>query len=244
MKLHVTLILFLLMISRPLFAAQAIVLCYHTFLGKPAVYTDFSISEFNSHIKTLKNAGFTFVTWSQIAKRQITGTKNVLIVIDDGNRSTYWAYQQVLKPLKIKPMLAIYPGIIGSRRFALTWEHLLEMHKDGCELASHGYFHQYFSEKYAQSHPKDFHNEIVLSQKILAEKSGKPITLMVYPFGVTSNAAIQLMKHSGYQYAFSLRQKPLTPAEIQAHPYDLPRWMMTRSGASGILKKVIQGSFS
>jgi peptidoglycan/xylan/chitin deacetylase (PgdA/CDA1 family) len=127
------------------------ILCYHTFLGKPQIQTDFSISEFQQHITLLRQKKYTFVQWRDILKNNITGTKNILIMIDDGNVSTYKAYQAALKPFQIKPVLAIYPGIINSRKFALTWAQLQEMRGDGCEIASHGYFHMYLTTKFAQN---------------------------------------------------------------------------------------------
>ena len=55
---------------------------------------------------------------------RITGTKNVLVTIDDGNRSVYEAFQKVFKPNGIRPLLAIYPNIIDKKKYALTWDQL------------------------------------------------------------------------------------------------------------------------
>ena len=40
----------------------------------------------------------------------------MLCCIDDGNRSVGRAYREVLAPMGIKPLLAIYPNIIGRRK--------------------------------------------------------------------------------------------------------------------------------
>ena len=59
------------------------------------------------------------------------GDRNIMISIDDRNQTVYRAYHDVLKPLHIRPLLAIYPNIIGKRKYALTWEQLRELAADG-----------------------------------------------------------------------------------------------------------------
>ncbi len=219
-------------------ANQVTILCYHTFLGKPSVYTDFSISEFRSHIDVLRKNGYQFVQWKDVVGNRIKGDHNILVIIDDGHRTAMDAYTQVLKPLGIKPMLAIYPGITGSRSFALKWGTLIQMQKEGCEVASHGYFHEFFTEKFYRDHPDRFKDEFFKSKKTLESHLSVPITSIVYPFGVTSDIAKKTLKDAGYAYAFSLRQASLSTPIAAAELLDLPRYMMTRSGAQGILKKL------
>ncbi len=221
-------------------ANQVTILCYHTFLGKPSVYTDFSISEFKSHVQILKDSGYRFVQWKDVVANKITGTRNILLIIDDGHRTTVDAYNQVLKPLGIKPMLAVYPGITGSRSFAMKWESLIQLQKDGCEVASHGYFHEFFTEKFYKEHPDRFKDEFFKSKKILEARLNVPVTSIVYPFGLTSPIAKETLKAAGFTYAFSLRQAPLSTPISSAELLDLPRYMMTRSGAKEILKMLSQ----
>ena len=221
-------------------AAQSVtVLCYHTFLGHPRLETDFSIPEFSNHIQLLQAKGYRFVTFDAMTKGQITGSRNVLLVIDDGNRSAYEAYQQVLRPQRIPVMFAIYPGIIGSRRFAMTWEQLQSAVDNGAEVASHGYFHEFLSEAFKAKRPQDFENEVRLSQRRLSQKLGRPIQLYVYPFGVFSVSGKQLLKASGYRYAMTIQPGPtLIPLSRNPNPLQLPRIMITRSNAQGVLGRL------
>lgn len=234
------LLTFLLWFARATFAGSAYILCYHTFLSKPQFSTDFSISEFRSQIQELQSAGFKFVQWKDIVQNKIKGKKNILVVIDDGNISTFPAYTQVLKPLGIKPMVALYPGIIGSRKFALTWEQVKSMQADGLEIASHGYFHMYFSQKYHDSNPKEFKDEIFLSKKILSDHLGQPIHEIVYPFGVSSEVAKQMIHEAGYLYAFSLRQAALVTPVSPGEALDIPRFMITRGEKRAIFEQIIK----
>ncbi|HOD16721.1 MAG TPA: hypothetical protein PKI31_18525, partial [Spirochaetota bacterium] len=96
--------------AAPAIAARASVsvLCYHTFLDKKKMdpYC-FTVGELSSHIAQLKKQGFRFVSIGDVVSGRITGTNNVLVTIDDGNRSVYEAFQKVFKPNGIRPLLGI-----------------------------------------------------------------------------------------------------------------------------------------
>ena len=219
------------------------ILCYHTFLGKPKIYTDFSISEFKNHIQFLKKNHVNFIQFSDLLHHNFSGDKNVLLVIDDGNISTLQAYQSVLKPLQIKPLLALYPGVINSRKFALTWDQVNQMKTDGCEIASHGFFHEFLTEKFAKAHPDRFRDEFYRSKKDLESHTGLAIHWFVYPFGITSNAAVSTLKQAGYQYAFTIESRPLKGPLSAYNSYLIPRFMITRQTAKQVLQTIAQTPF-
>ncbi|MGE4170150.1 MAG: polysaccharide deacetylase family protein [Candidatus Margulisiibacteriota bacterium] len=232
------LILILLMMATKLQAAgsEVQVLCYHTFLGKPKIYTDFSVQEFKQHLDLLKQKQFKFVSWPQMVAGQVTGTRNILIVIDDGNRSAFSAYEQVLKPAGIQAVFAVYPGIINRVRFALTWDQVLALQAGGQTLVSHGYFHEYLTDAFKEKFPQRFDDEVLRSKRELEAHGVKPVTVYVYPFGVVSDSGKAALKEAGYRYGFSLAAgKVRLPLSKNADAFDLPRVMMTRSIANGFL---------
>jgi peptidoglycan/xylan/chitin deacetylase (PgdA/CDA1 family) len=237
----------LYVVSRPLFSApltkpftaKAYVLCYHTFLGKPKVFTDFSISEFSSHIQLLRSNGFSFITLKQLKQKQYSGNKNIVLIIDDGNKTAYQAYKIVLKPLGIKPVFAIYPNVISKAKYAMTWGQLKEVVQEGCEIGSHGFYHLYLKSKFYQEDPKGFEKEIVYSKKVLEKELGISVQDFIYPFGVKSPEAVSLLKSTGYAYAYSLKVKPVE-MDTEDH-FDMPRYMLTRSMATSILQTITKG---
>src|SRR4030042_1614763 len=81
------------------------VLCYHAFLDDRKIY-NFSIEELREHIDFFKSRGYRFVKFSDIINKNISGNKNILITVDDGNRTVYDAYYSVFKKNNIKPVLA------------------------------------------------------------------------------------------------------------------------------------------
>jgi peptidoglycan/xylan/chitin deacetylase (PgdA/CDA1 family) len=205
-------------------------LCYHSFLGKDKIPTDVSIHELKDQFDYLKKSGFQFVTLSQIEKGLIKGHKNVLITIDDGNHSILEANEKVFKPMGIKPLLGIYPNIIGKKDYALNWKELKKLSDEGVGIASHGYYHLLLNDKLYNSDKKAFINEIFKSKKMLCEKLGRNVDTFIYPSGVRSVPAKKLLKEAGYKYAFTIVWGQVNlPLNSNVDPYELHRYMISRN---------------
>ncbi|HOP63161.1 MAG TPA: polysaccharide deacetylase family protein [Spirochaetota bacterium] len=213
------------------------ILCYHAFLERKDPYS-FSKDQLREQLQRLKNKGFTFITFEDLINNRVQGTNNILITIDDGNKSVYDAYYSVMKPMGIKPVLGIYPAIIGRMHYALSWEELKKLANDGCYIASHGYHHMYLSTKYYKKEPKNFLKEIYYSKKVLERKLGRRIELMVYPFGVFSDIAISELKKAGYKYGMSLKHgicfSPVPDG------FEIPRYMLTKPNQKGLISLFIR----
>ena len=208
------------------------VLCYHSFLDKKKMDPFcFTIPELTSQLMQLKKEGFRFVTADDVIGGRITGTKNVLVTVDDGNRSVYDAYQKVFRPMGIRPVLAIYPNIIDRKKYALTWDQLTELANNGCDIAAHGFFHLKINQKLQDSNPKYFHMEIFKSKEVLEEKLKRRVTIFIYPFGLKTDVAVAALKEAGYRYGFTIKMGriDLPLAAGGDRLYGLPRYMVTRT---------------
>jgi len=237
---------FLLCLTCPANAAppaKVCVLVYHSFLGKPSLNRDVALPELARQLDELKTKGFCFVSYADLQAGRVSGAKNILISIDDGNASVWPAYQQVFKPRGIKPLLAIYPAIIGKKPYALTWEQLRTLSKSGCAIASHGYYHGKLDEAFFTRHPKDFSDEVNLSKKMLEQELGVRVTAFVCPFGVTSAPLRQQLKQAGYQQAFVLTWGPVqVPLKLNAKPYELGRYMYSDRNFAMLLGAIERAS--
>ena len=216
----------------PSYSKGVYILCYHAFLERKDPYS-FTNDQFRDQLQRLKNSGFTFVSFEDVKNDRITGNKNILISIDDGNHTVYQAYYSIMKPMGIKPLLGIYPAIISRMKYAMTWEQVKELADDGCYIASHGYHHMFLSTKYYNEDQISFKKEIYLSKKILEEKLNRKIDTMIYPFGVNSDIAISELKNAGYTYGMTIEPKgtslPITD-NFQIH-----RYLMTKPGQKGVI---------
>lgn len=213
------------------------VLCYHAIKEKKDPYS-LSPETFKKNIEQLQQSGFTFITFDDVKNGRIKGNKNILVTIDDGNESVWDAYYRIMKPAGIKPVLGIYPAIIGKRKYVMTWEQVAKLKDEGCYIAAHGYNHMFLSSKYYKEDIVQFKKEIYLSKKVLEQKLGITIDAMVYPFGVHSDESLAMMKDAGYRYGFTLDQKKVRiPIEDGFH---IPRYMMTKPAYKGIMAHLIK----
>ncbi len=212
------------------------VLCYHGFVDKKNVDLYFSIDELKSHIKWLKDRGFRFIGAEDFAAGRFQGQNNVLVTIDDGNKSVYAAWEQVFRPNGIRPVLAIFPNIIGRKPYALTWDQVKRLSDAGCTIAAHGYYHEYVNQKLYDKRRKDFLNEIYGSKQTLEEKTGKKVDIFIYPFGVKSPITVKTLRDAGYRFAFTIHQGGIEfPIKGRYNPLELPRYMMAKSNAKSLL---------
>ncbi|MDR3238312.1 MAG: polysaccharide deacetylase family protein [Spirochaetia bacterium] len=206
------------------------ILNYHTFMGSKNAYS-FSLEELKTQCEELMAEGFTFIAFDDFKKGAFHGSKNILLTIDDGHRTGYDACKKVLLPLGIKPLLAVYPAVIGKKKFALTWEQLKELLDDGCSVASHGYHHNFCDEAAMKKDAQSVEKEIVKSKAVLEEKLGRRIETFVYPFGVYSNSTIEALKKAGYSYGMTIKGGSAFIGGSMAD-YELPRYILTRSKTS------------
>lgn len=221
-------VLLLLFIVSPLYAQSTVcALVYHTFMGKNIRY-DISLDEFRKQLLELKACGFTFVTFHEIKNGQVKGNKNILVTIDDGHRTVLDAYYSVLKPMGIKPLLGINTFIMGKKPYVLTWDELKQLSREGCYIASHGYFHLFINDKLYKTNYRYFKLEIFESKKMLEEKLCTPIDTFIYPFGVVSDIGKKALIEAGYSYAFTIKWGN-TSLPITSNKLEIPRYMYNQN---------------
>ncbi len=214
------------------------VLCYHGFQTDKNRFS-FLLTELKSQLDFFRKRGFRFVTFSDIDSGNFSGNRNILITVDDGNRSVYDAYYHVFRPMKIKPVLAIYPAVTGREKYALTWKQLRRLSDDGCEVAAHGYSHRYLNSRLYRKERRAFEREISTSRKLLERKLGRSVDIFVYPYGVKSPEAVKALKKAGYRYAFTINSGTMFLKSARGDSvYDLPRYMITRGTRRLILDRI------
>lgn len=229
----------LVALSAPSYSKGVYVLCYHAFVDRKDPYS-VRMETFKEQLRELKKNGFTFVTFEDVTNNRVNGNKNILVTIDDGNKSVYEAYFSVMKPLGIKPVLGIYPAIISNRKYAMNWDEVKKLYNEGCYIASHGYHHMYLSEKYFKQDRAGFMKEIYQSKKVLEAKLGCKIDTMLYPFGVYSEIAISELKNAGYRYGFSI--EPKMASVPFADNFHINRYMITKPAGKGIIARITKNA--
>lgn len=228
---YISIALSLFLTVTPLFAANKVyVLVYHTFMGKKIKY-DIAIQEFQRQLLELRSHGFSFISFTDIKSGNASGDKNILITIDDGHRTILDAYYSVLKPLGIKPLLGINTFLIGKKPYVLTWKELQQLTKEGCSIASHGYFHLFINDELYNKNYRYFKLEVFESKKMLEEKLGITVDTFVYPFGVVTNIGKQALTQAGYTYAFTIKWGSVT-LPLSRNNLEISRYMYQNNWSS------------
>jgi peptidoglycan/xylan/chitin deacetylase (PgdA/CDA1 family) len=209
------------------------ILCYHTFLGRTQFSYDFTPDEFRLQMETLHNSGYRFISGEELMNRQIEGSRNILITIDDGNHSVK-KIEPVLDALQIKPVLFIYPAVISRKKYALSWGDLRRMKRKGYTIGAHGYYHLHLIETLYDTRPEVFQNEIVKPFSILEQMMFEKPRFFAYPYGAYSGITRQTLQAAGYRYGFALTDKPFDLPETDV--YAIPRYLMTRASWKKLIR--------
>lgn len=208
---------------------RAFVLCWHTFLGKPSLDTDFSLAELASQVDSLLALGYRFIGLEDLLFGRFSGGKNLVATIDDGHRTVSDAASKVFAARGIAPALFIFPAVIGKSDQYLDPARLAALRDEGSLIGSHGYYHLYLTETLFKRERAVFDKEVYASKSKVEELSGFPAYAFAYPFGTISEVTKVEVARAGY--AFGLAVKPgFVYADARLNdPYDLPRTVVTRA---------------
>ncbi len=156
---------------------------------------------FIKQIETLKNAGYTFVTMSELidmfdGKKELP-QKLIAITFDDGYRDFYTDVFPILKKYNVKVTAYIVSGFLDRLNYLFT-PHLKEIVKSGLvEIGAHTVHH--YSLRGLNFEVAKY--EIEESKKELETILGNPIVSFAYPDGSFDEQAIQLVENAGFKSA-------------------------------------------
>ncbi len=220
-----------------------VVLCYHSFQGRKTEY-DIAPDVFEKQMNEVLSLGYRFVKTEDVLADRVSGNKNVLVSIDDGNKSVADIYDRVLRKHDIKPLLFIYPNIIGraSVPYAMSNEQLSRYLREGATLGAHGYYHLFLNEKQYNKDKKGFLKEIYDSRDTLESRFGRRAEVFAYPFGVYSDLARDEIRKAGYRYSFTIVAGTVVlPLSKNPDPYKLNRFLVTKSSWKNVRAAMEKG---
>lgn len=156
---------------------------------------------FDLEVKTLKDAGYTFITMSDLADalddKKDLPPKPVVLAFDDGYRDFYTDVFPILKKYQVKATAFIVPNFLNKPNNMDTWM-LKEIAGSGLvEIGAHTMDHTYL----AKSPLKKVEYEVEQSKKNLEKLLGIKVISFAYPYGAFDNAAIDVVKKAGFKSA-------------------------------------------
>ena len=217
------------------FENRALVLAWHTFLGKPQFDTDFSMAEFADQLDAIRALGYSFPTVADYLSGNIRGRRNVIVTIDDGNHSVPAAVEKILLPRGIVPTLFVYPAVLGTTSFSMTDAQLAALVAQGVPVGAHGYHHLRVTEALYRESPSDFLDEIFKSKARSEALSKSSILAYAYPYGAFSPRTMEEVAKAGFAAGFAVRPGFVFADKGLDQAYDLPRLVVLRSTWKEIL---------
>lgn len=158
---------------------------------------------FDQQIKTLKDAGYTFITPREIPK-YFSGLKKipvkpVILSFDDGYKDFYTDVFPVLKKYNVRAVAYIVPGFLDKPNNLATWQ-LKEIAKSGLvEIGAHTMYHSFLK----GMDEKEAKLTIEQSKTYLEKNLGIKIVSFAYPYGAFDLKTAQIVKKLGFKTALS-----------------------------------------
>jgi peptidoglycan/xylan/chitin deacetylase (PgdA/CDA1 family) len=227
------------------------ILLYHRF--GPAVADSMTVttSVFESHLKYLKNNGYTVIPLRRLVDYYLgkgfpPPLRSVVIVSDDGHKSVYTDMFPLIKEYRIPVTLFLYPSAISNATYAMTWEQLREMNKTGLiDFESHTYWHPNFKIERRRLKPDEYKRFVTMqlrkSKKKIEKEFGLKVDMLAWPFGIYDKDLIQNAIEEGYVAAFTIERRHTS---ISDNIMTLPRYLMTDADRGQRFERLLAGSES
>lgn len=220
------------------------VLMYHHIDNKDQGGDTISTSLLQSDLSFLKHEGFSFINYKQFKEYLLGGSvpdNAVLVTFDDGYESYYINAYPILKSMSVPSVQFVITKNLknpnGSSVPYLSEEEIRSMTHDGnlVEVQSHtddlhskqnnnAYLTTRLTIHGHDETEKDFETRVVsdiqTSISRLHPLQTFPVDSLAYPFGIYNPRAIELIKQSGIQYAYTVQ-----PGIVyrNCNHYEIPR---------------------
>lgn len=221
---------------------KLVVLCYHNMGSDKKAYT-VSGPVFSKHLDLLVEQGFKFVNLQQVDDYYYNNKplppKSVVITFDDGNESTYLQAYPILKARKIPWTMFVYPTAIeaGPKRGFMNWSQVKEIASNGASIGCHTYWHPYLTSYKKEKDPEKWLKlQLVDSRRYIEEKTGKPVTTLAIPFGLSDETVAKHFGPAGYRLVFNIKNANNSKT---TNPLDLNRQIIGGNESIEYLKSRI-----
>jgi len=188
--------------------------------------------DFKAQMKYLKENGYHVITLDQLLgfldyQEQIP-EKSVAITFDDGWISVYDIAFPILKKYGFPATIFIYTDFIGGGK-AMSWKQIKELSEAGfdiqCQTKTHRDLTVLKEKESFKEYFKSLEMEISYPKKLIKKKLNKECKCLAYPYGITNNLVIAMLKKHGYRAAFTV--------DNRSNPFFIDKYKINRSAIYG-----------
>ncbi|MGB2927294.1 MAG: polysaccharide deacetylase family protein [Desulfobacterales bacterium] len=188
--------------------------------------------DFKAQMKYLKENGYHVITLDQLLgfldyQEQIP-EKSVAITFDDGWISVYDIAFPILKKYCFPATIFIYTDFIGGGK-AMSWKQIKELSEAGfdiqCQTKTHRDLTVLKEKESFKEYFKSLEMEISYPKKLIKKKLNKECKCLAYPYGITNNLVIAMLKKHGYRAAFTV--------DNRSNPFFIDKYKINRSAIYG-----------
>ena len=209
------------------------ILCYHQFTAGDTTRQQLEVSEvaFREQMTYLRDNDYQVIPLAHVVdildgKRPMP-PRAVVITVDDGYRSFYDYAWPILEEFGYPATHFIYTDFIGGSK-ALTWEEIEEIAASGLvDFQSHGKSHTRLSrlpgEASREAYRERLQEELDASGNVFDKRLGAAPVMLSYPYGDSSDMAVELLAEADYQLAATVTRGDNT---VYADRYLLHRTMI------------------
>jgi peptidoglycan/xylan/chitin deacetylase (PgdA/CDA1 family) len=216
-------------------ADRAFILCWHSFLGKSELNTDFSLAELEGQLDELAALGYRFIDLDDALFGRIEGGLNLVATIDDGHRTIAPAFAKVFASRGIRPALVVYPAVIDASPYFMKSGEIRSLVSSGCSVGAHGFYHLFVTEKLYRSDKAAFEKEIFRAKADVEAISGLPAYFYAYPFGILDPITKTEVERAGYEFGLAVKPGFIYADQRLVDRYEIPRTVVLRKGWKTLL---------
>lgn len=164
---------------------------------------DITPDVFEKQVKTLKDAGYTFMTVSDLADvldgKTKLPDKPVILTFDDGHWDLYTDVLPIIEKYQVKVTAYIVPGFIGGSD-SLSSDQLQKVIQSNLvEIGDHTIHHASLAKRPLAL----VRYEVNLSKEMLEKRYNIHVVSFAYPYGSFDQQAISVVKDAGFKTAVS-----------------------------------------
>lgn len=224
------------------------ILLYHRFGPTVADGMTIKTSVFEEHLKYLKSNGYTVIPLRALIdyylkKGPAPAPKSVVIVEDDAHKSVYSDMLPLAKKYNVPVTVFVYPSAISNAKYAMTWDQLRTLKKNGFDIQSHTFWHPNFRQDKKKMTPAEFEKFVTVqlkkSKDRLEKEMGSSVDLIAWPYGIYDDYLLKRAAEIGYKGTFTIEAHH---AGQRDSVMKLPRYLLINADQGKNFARIVEGS--